>query len=117
LKTGAIVRADSNEVIFGRVSRTELARERARGLLGAPPPDRGEGLLIVPCNSIHTLFMKFPIDAIFLDRQSRVVKIVNGIRPFRFAFSFRAASVLEVQAGEAERVGLHGGDTLSWVED
>lgn len=116
MKTGTMVVADSQQVVFPRVSKTETAKERAKGLLGSSPPGRGEGMLIAPCNSIHTVFMKFPIDVIFLDRRNRVVKVIGTMRPFRFAFALRAASVLEVRAGEAAKVGIHRGDTLSWVE-
>jgi hypothetical protein len=70
---------------------------RARGLIGRPPPPPGRGLLITRCNAIHTFFMKYPIDATFLDRNGRVVKVVRGIRPWRpFVWGgWRAAKVLE----------------------
>ena len=77
--------------------------ERARGLIGRPPPERGKGLLILKCNAIHTLFMGYAIDATFLDGEDRVVKVVRGIRPWRFFVwgGWRARKVLET-ASEAE---------------
>ena len=75
-------------------------RERARGLIGrrSLPPDTG--MLIERCGAIHTFFMKFPIDAVFLDGKGGIVKTVRNIRPWRFCVwgGFRARRVLEVAA-------------------
>ena len=70
---------------------------RARGLIGRPPPGPGKGMLIPRCNAIHTFFMKYPIDATFLDRNDRVVRVVRGIRPWRPLVwgGWRAVKVLE----------------------
>jgi len=81
----------------------EVARcflERARGLMGRKPLPPGRGMLIEHCNAIHTCFMRFPIDATFLDRQDRVVKVVRNIRPWRLMVwgGWRAAKVLETTA-------------------
>ena len=82
----------------------EVARtfaERTRGLIGRDSLAPGRGLLIERCNAIHTFFMRFPIDATFLDRQGRVVKVVRNIRPWRFFVwgGWRAVRVLETAAG------------------
>ena len=71
--------------------------ERARGLIARPAPAPGRGLLIPKCNAIHTLFMSYPIDAIFLDRNGEIVKTVKNIRPWRWFVwgGFRAKAVLE----------------------
>jgi len=75
-------------------------RERALGLIGRRGLAAGTGLLIERCNAIHTCFMRFPIDATFLDRQGRVVRVVRNIRPWRLLVwgGWRAASVLETAA-------------------
>lgn len=74
--------------------------ERIRGLIGTEdlPPD--EGMLILKCNAIHTCFMSFPIDAIFLDKNDNVVKTVKNIRPWRFFIwgGFKAVKVLEIKS-------------------
>lgn len=74
---------------------------RARGLIGRPKLPPGEGLLILKCNAIHTLFMAYPIDAVFLDRHDRVVKRVGNIRPWRLFVwgGWRAVKVLETPSG------------------
>ena len=71
------------------------------------------GLLLSPCNSIHMLFMLFPIDAVFLDKNFTITKIVSNLKPwFGFAFSFHSFAVLELNAGEAERLHLSVGQSL-----
>jgi uncharacterized membrane protein (UPF0127 family) len=87
---------------------------RMRGLLGRRALPSGEGLLLRPAGSIHTLFMRFPIDAVFLDGEQRVVKVVAGLRPWRTAAARGARTVVELPAGEAERRGVRTGDKLSW---
>ena len=75
----------------------ETFAERARGLIGRKGLAPGTGMLIPRCNCIHTCFMRFPIDATFLDRRGEVVKKVRNIRPWRLFVwgGFRAVSVLE----------------------
>lgn len=81
--------------VRARVARTLF--ERMRGLIGTKSLSPGEGMLILRCNSIHTFFMSFPIDATFLDESDNVVKVVRNIRPWRFFVwgGFRAVKVLE----------------------
>ena len=76
----------------------------------------GEGLLIRPSFSIHTFFMRFPIDAVFLDRSGSVVDVVGRLKPWRAATCLRARAVLELAAGEAERLGLRFGERLEPAE-
>jgi len=86
----------------------EVARtfpERAVGLIGRRSLAPGTGLLIERCNAIHTFFMRFPIDATFLDREGRVVKVVRNIRPWRFLVwgGWRAVAVLETATEAGKR--------------
>src|SRR4051812_12549724 len=85
---------------------------RMKGLLGRRDLPAGEGVWIRPTASIHMLFMRFAIDALFLDREGVVVKIVPSLRPWRLASSARARSVIELREGEAERRGVRLGDRL-----
>jgi hypothetical protein len=75
----------------------------------------GEGLVLRPEWSIHTFFMRFPIDVVFVDADQVVVKIVPDLRPWRTAVCKEAHEVVELAAGECERRGLHAGDRLAWA--
>lgn len=81
----------------------ETFAERARGLIGRDGLAPGAGMLITRCNCIHTLFMRFPIDATFLDRRGEIVKVVRNIRPWRLFVwgGFRAVRVLETAHGRS----------------
>lgn len=91
------------QVQFPWLTRLEEAGtfwKRAIGLIGKPGLEPGHGLLIPGCGSIHTFFMRFPIDVIFLDSENRVVRSVQDLKPWRMAWGGRRArSVIEVQSG------------------
>ena len=76
-------------------------------------------MLIRPTGSIHTLFMRFPIDVVFLSRDYAVLKVVENVRPWRLAAARRAKAVLELPTGSAAR-HLQVGETLvivpNWQE-
>ena len=81
------------------------------GLMGRAELPEGEALLIEPSSSIHTAFMRFPIDVVFLDRECRVVKVAPEVRPFRTRLS-SGHSTLELPAGQAELSMIEAGDQL-----
>jgi uncharacterized membrane protein (UPF0127 family) len=85
------------------------------GLMGRRALPAGEGLLLTPAPSIHTGFMRFPIDVIFLDRELHVLKLVEELRPWRMAAARGARSVLELAPGEVGRRGVEVGDVLDVV--
>lgn len=95
---------------------TETAAERMRGLLGSAALAPGDSLWIGPCNSVHCWFMKYTIDVVYLDGQGGVVKLVEALRPWRMSGCLRAASVLELAAGEIERLLLRLGDEVVWCD-
>ena len=96
------------------VADTALAR--MKGLLGRAGLEPGEGLLLRPAASIHTAFMRFPIDVVFLDSELRVLHIVPGLPPWRVAGRRGARAVLEVATGECARRQIEPGDRL-FLED
>ena len=87
-------------------------KERRRGLLGRTFLGPAEGLVIAPCAAIHTAFMQFPIDVVFLDREGRALKVVHRLQPWRIAVSLKARSVVELAAGALERHPIEVGDRL-----
>jgi uncharacterized membrane protein (UPF0127 family) len=90
----------------------ETALTRMRGLLGRSDLPSGQGILLRPASSVHMAFMRFAIDAVFLDRDLRVLKVAADLKPWRVASARGAKSVLEIRAGEAARRGLTAGDRL-----
>ena len=88
---------------------------RLRGLLGRSGLSSGEGMLLRPAASVHTAFMRFTIDVVFLDRDSRVLKVAAELAPWRTAGCRGARAVLELPAGEANRRGLRPGVSLTQV--
>ena len=86
---------------------------RMRGLLGRAELPSDEGILLRPAGSVHTFFMRFSIDAVFLDRDLVVVGIEPALGPWRTAGRRGAKSVVELASGECERRGLEVGDVLA----
>jgi uncharacterized membrane protein (UPF0127 family) len=84
-----------------------------RGLLGRASLPAGEGILLRPAGSVHTFFMRFPIDVLFLDRDDVVVAIEPSLAPWRTAAQRGAKAVVELASGECERRGIQVGDTLA----
>jgi uncharacterized protein len=92
---------EQGRVVCERCEVAAAMLDRMRGLLGRKGLDAGQGLLITRTSSIHTFFMRFPIDAVFCDRDLRVVKVVRGLRPWRTAGARGAKVVLELADGAA----------------
>lgn len=94
------INKNTGHTLAGRVLTAETLLSRSRGLLGRNELPVGEGLLIRPCRGVHTFFMKFPIDIVFLDRSQRVVATVGHLKPGRMTRIFlKAGSALELPAG------------------
>jgi uncharacterized membrane protein (UPF0127 family) len=108
---------EDGAVVCERCVVADNAWTRMKGLLGRRGLEDGEGLLIVPAGSIHMFFMRFPIDAVFLDRDLRILKIVPELRPWRMAAARGAKRVLELAAGEAARRRLEPGQRLLLGEE
>ena len=85
---------------------------RNKGLLGRASLPPGAGLWIVPCESVHTFFMQFPIDLVYIDRNKRVKKVRSNIGPWRLSACFSAHSIIELPAGVVKRTETLPGDQL-----
>ena len=103
---------DNGRVVCEELIFADGPLSRVRGLLGRKSLPSGEGLLLRPASSIHTAFMRFPIDAVFLDRDMRVLRVAAHVRPWRAAGCRGARAVLELSAGESERRGVRPGDRV-----
>ncbi len=115
MKTVRATIEGSDRVLAERVSVADNIWSRFWGLMGRRHLAEDEGLLIAPCYSVHTMFMRFPIDVIFLDRDDRVLKIA-AMKPFRAAVGRGARSVVEMNGGCAAQAGLSTGDRVLFTE-
>lgn len=104
-------KADTGVVLAEQVEGAFDSETRRRGLLGR------EGLfdaalVIAPCNLVHTFFMRFAIDTVFVDRDGLVLGVSHDIPPNRLSGAWRAFATIEVAAGQARRAGVRRGDRL-----
>lgn len=86
--------------------------ERMRGLLFSEKLNENEGMLISPCNSVHTCMMSYPIDIMYIDKSFRVCRLVSGLKPWRASMALAASFVVELHAGQIERNGIQIGDEI-----
>jgi len=106
------VEREQGEVVCRHCLLADNPWTRLRGLLGRGGLRPDQGLLLRPVNAIHTFFMRFAIDVVFLDRDYVVVKVVNDVRPWHFCAARRAKVVLELAAGVAAGLQLSVGERL-----
>ncbi|NOK14266.1 DUF192 domain-containing protein [Corallococcus exercitus] len=100
-------------LLADRAERAESFVQRFQGLMGRASLPMGGGMHIEPCNSIHTFFMRIPIDVAFLDAEGRIVKQLSAMPPWRTSsIYFKARSVLELPAGVLGASGTQEGDRL-----
>jgi uncharacterized protein len=107
---------ESGAVVCERCEVADRFLSRMRGLLGRKGLEPGGGMLLTPEPSVHMLFMRFPIDAVFLDRDHKVAGIKHNLRPWKVAGARGAYATLELPAGSAAAAGIEVGDALV-VED
>lgn len=97
-----------------RLEAAHTGSSRRKGLLGRECLQPGEGLWIAPCESVHTFFMKFPIDLVYLDRNRQVKKVRDSVGPWRLSACLTARSVLELPAGTIRATQTEQGDTVEF---
>jgi uncharacterized protein len=108
----ALVNERTHEPIATAVELAFTRATRRRGLLGRDGLDPAAALMLTPCLAVHTAFMRFPIDILFLDRDGFAVKLVSDLAPWRLAGSVSAHSVVELAAGSLRRHDVAVGDRL-----
>lgn len=111
LKPFKLLNATRGTGVAVRARQAENPWARFKGLMGASPLPEGEALVISPSSSIHTHFMRFSIDVLYLDRHDTVVGIDRDLRPWRFGRFYKGAKyVVEMSAGGAQ--GCQVGDRI-----
>jgi uncharacterized membrane protein (UPF0127 family) len=97
-----------------QIAAANTSASRRTGLLKQSALEAGHGLWIVPCEGIHTFFMKFAIDVVYIDRKNRVRKVVRQLGAWRLSVCLPAHSVLELPAGTIDSTGTQAGDELEF---
>lgn len=109
LKKSILKTSDGKTVCAAILANTPWLR--LRGLLGRKL-NIDDGLLIIPCNSVHMIGMKYPIDVIYLTKENKIVKIVKNLRPWQFSACRKAHKTLEISTENIESKSLNIGDSL-----
>jgi uncharacterized membrane protein (UPF0127 family) len=109
-----LINITKNNIVADKIIIADKFWARMRGLMWEKELKEEEGLLLAPCNAVHMMFMRFPIDVIFLDKDSVVIKILHKLKPWRTSPIVRGAyQVIEMKAGKAVEKGINTGDKLS----
>ena len=111
----ALVNQRTDEALADRIELAVTRNDRRKGLLGREVFETSSALIIAPCFSIHTMFMRFDIDAVFVDDDGRAVKVVQGMGPWRIAVQPFAHAVVELPAGSLRERPVGVGDRLYLV--
>ena len=115
MKAHITIEDADGRVVCDRCTVADRPLARLRGLLGRRELPAGEGLLLRPTPSIHTWFMRFPIDAVFLTKELEVVAVCREMPAWRMAARRGTRAVLELASGEARRRGITAGSRLRLV--
>lgn len=105
--------SSTQQVLLSDLQVADQMWSRMKGLLGTESLAENRGLWIHQCNSIHTFFMKYPIDCVFVDSALQVKALKANVEPGRMLLPvWGAKSVIEMKSGSIEKLGIHLGDQL-----
>ena len=108
-----IVNKTNNAIIAGQAKVADTTIKRIVGLLNRKEFSQGEALVINPCSSIHTFFMRFAIDVVFIDRKNKVMRSISNLKPWRLSgICFSAVFCIELPTGTIEKAHINPGDTI-----
>jgi hypothetical protein len=112
-----IINKTRDTIIARQAVKADTLLRRMIGLLGRREFSQGEALIIKPCNSVHTLFMRFPIDIVFLDRQNKVIKLIPYLKPWRLSsLHISARLCIELPVGTIHSHPISLGDIFIFVD-
>lgn len=112
-----LINKSKKNIIVENLFLADSFWSRMKGLMGKKDLPEDEGLLLVPCNSVHSMFMRFPIDLLFLNRELRVIKIIDRFKPWKATPIIRDCyQVVELKAGVASKKGVTIKDELDIIK-
>lgn len=108
-----VLNDETNQILVQKLKKADTFRKRFLGLMGQKTLTTGDGLLLIPCNGIHTFFMRFPIDVLYLNHYYQILDVYEEVKPWR-ALPFRktAKYVLELPAGKILATGTKQGHRI-----
>lgn len=116
MKRIEIVNVSKDRIISSRALLASTFFSRLKGLLGRNKLEENEALCIKPCKSVHTYFMSFPIDVIFVNSENTVCNIIENLKPFKITSYYKEAEyVLEMAAFEGQRKNIQIGDRIDII--
>ena len=107
-----LVNTRTGRALASALEMADTRAARRKGLLGRDRLEPGSALMLTPCNAVHTVGMRFPIDVVFVDGRGRVRKIVRELPPWRMAASPLSRATIELPAGRADAEALLVGDRV-----
>ncbi len=110
-----VINKSKKSVVAERLGIANTPKLRSKGLLGRSGLEHGEGLWITPCESVHTFWMRFAIDLIYVDRVHRVKKVRKCVAPWRLSACLTAHSILELPCGTIDESRTERGDLLEML--
>jgi hypothetical protein len=109
-----VINVTKETILASHAEAAKSGGKRSKGLLGRDCLAPGEGMWIVPCEAVHTFFMRFAIDLVYLDRKNRIKKIASAVPPWRLSACLSAYSVLELPSGTIENSKSSPGDFIEF---
>lgn len=111
-----LINSANGAVLADNIEVAGNFKKRLKGLIGASALNHGDALILYPCNCIHTFFMKFPIDVLFVNKDAAILHTFENMKPFRFSPIIRASyMVVELPAGRLSSTGTAAGNHVQLV--
>lgn len=111
-----LINTKNDRLLADRITVASKFLSRLRGLMGKPGLEKGEALIILPCKSVHTFFMRFDIDVVFLDRDCVVLHTIENMKPYRWSsFISKSYMVVEMPAGVLSATSTRVGDKIKLI--
>lgn len=109
-----IINKTKDTIVAEEVTVADTLLKRMKGLMGKREFREGQALILKPCNSIHTFFMRFSIDVLFVDKHNKIIDTIISLRPFRITrINFNASFIVELPPKTIQSALISEGDTLS----
>lgn len=108
-----LINLSNGSILADKIEVADNFKKRLKGLIGRPGLNHGEAFVLLPCKSIHTCFMNFPIDVLFIDKEGRVLRTLEHVKPFKFSpIVSRSYLVVELPAGCIAATGTAAGHQM-----